>query len=1070
MKSKLLPFGLIFFILGFTGVILASGWMDNGKNSGSSQDRIASKKAAEYLMKIRSNQHTGTIDPNDVLQARKQALTNQYKSGNELGLSWQEMGPDNAPGRTRAVIYDHRDETGKTLYTAGVTGGVWKTTNLGATWNKINQGSEYKNLYVSCMEQTSSGTIYAGTGEMFCTDEETYYGGLVGQGLFKSDDGETFTLVPNTEPEITAMPDTVDWAYINEIAVDPTSDRVYVATNTGLWYSNDGNNDWQRVTQFYHDSVVYDVTLVIDSTVNCDSYEVVGNTIIMQNPQLNEAEVDTTTYDRIMGVPVRTIMEFEKPSCSDVEVAPDGTVAATFDNMVFIAPGGNDLIFTNKSGSPENPHLISMDERMYTTTLIAIDTNENSASRTVNFEITTDWEPDTYHVPSPLAQNPGRTQIAFAPSDETGSIMYVTATQQYGYLDNIYLSEDKGETWKIIFPGGTSLEIFSGSGCFNNVLEVFPNDPYKILVGGFEMWMGSGSEGQTGFYDWGAGPVSQGFFSGEPTYLPYSHHDYFFMPGSSGTLAIATNNGIFVGTTVPNGFEYTPINKKLSITQSYTVGLSGFKHYFLTGTQGSGTVFVDGEGNTPETGQGIDFASGGSCAISLINPNAFIYSNSTGAITRSEDQGFSTSFNFNPPASTLFLTPIKLWEDFNSENSRDSVTFKAQKNHYQGETLLVRSANKGTDLGAGYPFTYVLQQDSLVAGDSIRVKDIVQSKLFVAIEGEVWMTKDAVKFAKEPDWWQIAAISGIPTCMDYSSDANYLFVGTDEGMLYRIANIALAYNQERASIESEYCIIATDQIAPAEFEGRFITSVAVDQTDPSHIVVTFGNYGNEDYVYTTFNAQDTATAINFADITGNLPKMPVYSSLIEMNNSNIVILGTELGIYTTQNLEGDVVWTLESGEIGKIPVSEIQQQRVYKAGMIITPDDPNSSPVVYPSIENYGNIYIATYGRGVWRNETFYQPVSIEEQITQNTESKSEPMVYPNPVLNNAKLTFKLNSHSAVKVKVYNLNGMLVKQINQQLPKGEQQITFPCNDLGSGAYIIQVHAGNQVFKSKFIVK
>lgn len=71
------------------------------------------------------------------------------------------------------------------------------------------------------------------------------------------------------------------------------------------------------------------------------------------------------------------------------------------------------------------------------------------------------------------------------------------------------------------------------------------------------------------------------------------------------------------------------------------------------------------------------------------------------------------------------------------------------------------------------------------------------------------MTKEVLDFAIEPKFFKIATITGIPTAMAYSSDANYLFVGTSDGKLIRIANIALAYDSIRADVTSASCIIST---------------------------------------------------------------------------------------------------------------------------------------------------------------------------------------------------------------------------------------------------------------------
>ena len=276
MKSKLLPFSLSALILGFTTIILASGWIYNSQTVvPDNQANYGNKAANEYLNKLRNNQITGKLNPYDVLAARKQAEQMQFKSGNELGLNWEEMGPDNAPGRVRAIIFDITDAGAQTLITAGVSGGLWKTTNLGSTWNKIDQIAP--NKYVTCMVQATDGTIYAGTGEAFCSADDTYYGGFVGQGIFKSSDKDNFELIAETKPTITQNSDTVDFAYINNLAIDQSTQRLYAATNTGLWYSNDGNTNWQKVTQNYFDTTVFNVTLAIDSLVHCSTYEVDEN-------------------------------------------------------------------------------------------------------------------------------------------------------------------------------------------------------------------------------------------------------------------------------------------------------------------------------------------------------------------------------------------------------------------------------------------------------------------------------------------------------------------------------------------------------------------------------------------------------------------------------------------------------------------------------------------------------------------------------------------------------------------------------------------------------------------------
>ena len=1048
MKSKLLPFSLIIFILGFTTIILTSGWISNFQAGKSDQGNNSIKSADEYLQKMRSNQVTGKIDPQDVLKARQQVEQMIYKSGNGLGLNWEEMGPDNAPGRVRAVIFDENDASGQTIIAAGVTGGLWKTTNLGATWIKINEGG--KNLYITSLTQAANGTIYAGTGESFCTTDDTYYGGFVGQGMYKSTDGDVFEVIPETVPDtITQDPDTVDWAYINNIVVAPSSQRVYAATNTGLFYSNDGMiNEWQKAIHMSYDTVLYEVNLVIDSVVHCDSYEIVGDEFVINNPQYSPP--DTTEYNKIQDTLIRTIIGLGLMPCTDVAVNTDGLIYATFDNLVFRS-NESDTVFKNLSANPDNPYEMDREFRAYTTTLTVIDTLGNTASRTIQFADTTDYANAVVGTPSPLASNPGRTEVEISLIDPT--VVYATCTSQFGFLENVYLSEDNGDTWIIIFPGNSSLKIFNGTGCYNNTLAVFPDNPFKILVGGIDMWQGERYQNGNGFYIWGAGPVTSAFN------IPSGHHKYVFRPGFNSQLVVATDRGISLMKFSASGNEFNNISNGMSITQCYTVGPSGNRHELLCGTQGDGTQYISGHGNTPEYAEKIFGQTGGYCAISLINPDAFVYSREDGIIVRSEDKGENTSVNFAPPASNIFITPLLMWENFEDYNSRDSVKYYAYQDYVAGDVVMCRSAN------FEYPFDHLLTKD-LAYGDSLMVQDIIQSRLFNANEGNVQMTKGTLKFDQGANFWQIAETPGVSTCISASADVNFLFVGTDDGKLYRISNIALAYDSLRADIGSSACIIATDELQIPQFEDRFITSVSVDQQNPEHVIVTLGNYGNEDYVYRTTNALDSLSLVIFENITGNFPPMPVYSSVIEMNQSNVAVIGTEYGVYTTSNLgEAEVEWTIENSTMGAIPVFQIKQQTVYKDRIEI----PTIPPQIYPQILTYGSIYIATYGRGVFRDET-YRTVGIEELPHSNTSIKNSISVYPNPVSNYATVALEISTKSNVISNIYDLTGKLVKTSNVgNLNAGVQELNIDCSNLKTGTYVIRVLAGEDSGSTKFIV-
>ena len=993
MKSKILPFSLLALIVVLSAILISStlpsifkSFDEKGKNN--------INDAVEYLAKIRNNQVTGKIDPRDVLMARRQIQNDNFRSTSSFDLSWHEMGPDNIGGRTRAILFDNRDAGDSTIYAGSVSGGLWRSTNVGITWYQVD--GEAENLNISCIAQDrNSNAIYVGTGEGFCVQDFSgfgplgYNGGFIGKGIYKSTDGENFVQLPATKPTI-ENDDTIAWAFVSRITIDQNNNKVYAATNKGLRYSTDGGTTW-NIAQY------------VDSTGN---HELLGNS-------------------------------------TDVKIATDGTIVASVDNLCYISANGNDNNFICHSTA------------------------------------------DTFNLP-PTGLN--RVEFAIAPTDP--NIIYASVVDYLGDLENIYRSTDKGVHWLVILPGGnTTIEIFDGQGCYDNTIEVFPDNPDKILVGGIDMWEGE-KINETGYFQW----EQRSTGNTSPYQLIYvhsNHHTYVFRPDHPNEVFVGSDGGINVGLIGEDYYEFTPLNKTYNVTQFYTIACSGKKIEAMGGTQENGTIFISGVGNTPKKGQGIWATGtgnsisgiGGSCAISLINPEVFIYSNGADNFRRSEDRALNfsgtTFLESNQIQGSLFITPAVLWESFTDQNSRDSIVFHAKKAYASGETIQVRSNT------FDHPFYYTTP-NAIAQGDSVLIKDIIQSKYFLTTYNSVWMTKEILDFTSDPpEWFQISSKSitgftGNPQCLSYSSDANHLFVGTQEGKLYRMSNIALAYNYERADVRSPYCIISTSKL-PIYIPGttdeisQAITSIAVNPNDPENVVITLGNYGNSHYVYMTTNALDSLPefrSIQGDPENGGLPLMPVYASVIERDEDELVIIGTEYGIYLSNTIHDvNPVWEVENTGMNIEPVFMLKQQTVNQpADSVVTWDGLDSIWIVYPGVSNLGIIYSATHGRGIFRCNNFYHPVGIDDDLIANNSSYLNLKLYPNPVIDKAKISFKLENSANIILKIFDLNGRLVNSIDmRQMTSGDHEISLDCSYLNRGAYLIQLIAGKESSTSKFVI-
>lgn len=152
-------------------------------------------------------------------------------------LQWIERGPANVGGRTRALIVDPDDNTNNTWFAGAATGGVWKTTDGGATWTNLSD--QFTNLSVNAMAMAESdrNVIYAGTGESFPGGTN-----LFGNGIWKSmDKGLNWTQLSSTAND-------ENFGYINRLVINPADeDIVLAATETGIFKSMDGGNTWNAV-------------------------------------------------------------------------------------------------------------------------------------------------------------------------------------------------------------------------------------------------------------------------------------------------------------------------------------------------------------------------------------------------------------------------------------------------------------------------------------------------------------------------------------------------------------------------------------------------------------------------------------------------------------------------------------------------------------------------------------------------------------------------------------------------------------------------------------------------------
>ncbi|MBK9317479.1 MAG: T9SS type A sorting domain-containing protein [Bacteroidetes bacterium] len=184
------------------------------------------------------------------------------KVAGALSINWTERGPSNVGGRTRAIMVDLNDPTYKTVFSAGVGGGLWKTSDItvaAPVWTPVNDLFSNIAITAICQHPTTRNIIYFGTGEGWFNADA-----IRGDGIWKSTDGGlTFT-------QLAATAGLANFRYVNRMIIHPPTGDVYAATNGGLFRSQNGGTTWTEVLGNGNGSTVDfigDVDLAADNAI-----------------------------------------------------------------------------------------------------------------------------------------------------------------------------------------------------------------------------------------------------------------------------------------------------------------------------------------------------------------------------------------------------------------------------------------------------------------------------------------------------------------------------------------------------------------------------------------------------------------------------------------------------------------------------------------------------------------------------------------------------------------------------------------------------------------------------------
>lgn len=683
----------------------------------------------------------------------------------------------------------------------------------------------------------------------------------------------------------------------------------------------------------------------------------------------------------------------------------------------------------------------------------------------------------------PSANTIGSLSITFDASNN--DIFYACAAKKDGKLYALYMSQNAGNTWEIILQGGGSIDPFVYNttiyGLTHNKIFSIQNMTAcnALFISSHDLWFGFRLKTETsGFFDFGTNAVTNSSTDCKsPFYLHSIVHDMVF--DANGSAYLATEGGVyFTSHILPiNGvISFTKLNTTLNNTLVNHVCVDGDGNP-VCGTDGTSVVMLNKNNNHETLSNPIWAISDASYSytfegksdfnFSSIIMQDFVFNTSTindkFAIRRSYDNGFSFdnltngTSGVNTPSGIVY--DVLHWETFNATYTPDTTLFYAYNETDSTVSTHYNNWEPGNIVWGysklnKYPIPFELTTQ-LQHGDIVSIPDRVQTRTFLAIGKNVYMSNGLLDFSASPKWDKLATVPSADinvSCLAVSANCEDLYFGTANGKVYRILNIEIYYTNTDTTQTFQAVEIAN-------FQGQVVTSICVNNQNKNNVVVTLGNYGFNDYIFVSENA--TSNNPTFTSIQNNLPKMPIYTSLMLKNTNGNLVIGTDLGIFTLDANSTD--WT-QDPTVKNVIVKKLTQQSLERVGVCvpIRNPDPSSSEMFihkyYSPSTNNGVLYAGTYGKGIYKSNKYQtDPVAIPGELTVHVAEAVK--FYPNPVSSTANLEINADVAQMATIHVFDIQGRCLHQqiINLQAGSNIHEMNF--SNFNAGVYIVKVIYG-----------
>jgi len=251
------------------------------------------------------------------------------------------------------------------------------------------------------------------------------------------------------------------------------------------------------------------------------------------------------------------------------------------------------------------------------------------------------------------------------------------------------------------------------------------------------------------------------------------------------------------------------------------------------------------------------------------------------------------------------------------------------------------------------------------------------------------------------------------------SGKSTLFLGSKSGKIFRVENVESTPDVEE---------IGTPAFPPAN-----VSCIAIGGSEDT-LLVSFSNYGVSS-IWQTYDGGE-----GWEEKEGNLPDMPVRWALYHPQNAKAAMLATEIGVWTTTNLdENEVLWQPDNTGFAHVRVDMLKLR-----------DADNT-------------ILAGTHGRGLFTTTYNYNPsTDISERINNDIS------LYPNPTKGKLNIHFEELPHNQLIIEVLNTNSQIIRKEIVKTKSASSGCLIDLSSMDNGVYFVRVKNGEKAVTNKIV--